>query len=62
MSNREHTVFMKLRVSPAMAACLDTMTQRGRYTSRTQLVRSLLLAIINDDAEEHDEAPLDETV
>jgi hypothetical protein len=60
MSNKTHTVFMKLRITPAMAACLDTMKQRGEFGSRTQLVRSLLLAIINDDAKAHGEPPLDE--
>lgn len=42
-----------VRVTPAEAAALDKIKDEGFYPSRNDLVRSLLRAIIQDDAKAH---------
>lgn len=58
MSDRTEQIV--IRITRPMARRLDAMMERGGYRHRTALVRSLLLAIINDDAKAHGEKPLDE--
>lgn len=53
MSNEMFSEQFVVRMTPSDAERLDAMMHEGKYSSRAQLVRSILRAILDDDDAAH---------
>lgn len=56
MSDEKLSEQFVVRLTPSEAERLDALMHEGKYASRAQLMRSILRAVLDDDAKAHQEA------
>lgn len=57
MTTKTYTEQFVVRLRPETAMALDQMALEGGYNSRGELVRSILVMIVHDDAKAHGAPP-----